>query len=154
MKNTLNLKKTMIFQGSWHWRFPGRISTMMLWWPHWMVCICSSFLELVSFVQRPQSWIKVLLGKCISCNKKDFYHVKWIVVARTYDAAKEESFQQEAKQRELQRIEGALQMAARRGEAGRSVVTNPLLVSSTSYFGFSLSCLFSTTVQSVGFRWF
>ncbi|XP_029702157.1 vacuolar protein sorting-associated protein 13C isoform X2 [Takifugu rubripes] len=34
--------------------------------------------------------------------------------ARKYDAAKEEHFQQEAKQRELQRIEGALQMAARR----------------------------------------
>ncbi|KAK2854371.1 hypothetical protein Q5P01_007032 [Channa striata] len=33
-----------------------------------------------------------------------------------YDAAKEERYQQEAKQRELQRIEEALQMAARRGK--------------------------------------
>lgn len=33
-----------------------------------------------------------------------------------YDAAKEERYQQEAKQKELQRIEEALQMAARRGE--------------------------------------
>lgn len=33
-----------------------------------------------------------------------------------FDAAKEERYQQEAKQRELQRIEEALQMAARRGE--------------------------------------
>lgn len=36
------------FQGSWHWRFPGRISTTMLSWPRWMVCICSSCLEPVS----------------------------------------------------------------------------------------------------------
>ncbi|KAM7405560.1 hypothetical protein PAMP_000001 [Pampus punctatissimus] len=34
-----------------------------------------------------------------------------------YDAAKEERYQQEAKQRELQRIEEALQMAARRGNS-------------------------------------
>ena len=33
-----------------------------------------------------------------------------------YDAAKEERYQQEAKQKELQRIEEALLMAARRGE--------------------------------------
>lgn len=39
-------------------------------------------------------------------------------VAIKYDAAKEERYQQEAKQRELQRIEDALQMAARRGETG------------------------------------
>lgn len=37
--------------------------------------------------------------------------------ALKYDAAKEERYQQEAKQRELQRIEDALQMAARRGES-------------------------------------
>lgn len=36
-----------------------------------------------------------------------------------YDAAKEERYQQEAKQRELQRIDEALQLAARRGETGR-----------------------------------
>uniref|UniRef100_A0A8C5FI68 Vacuolar protein sorting 13 homolog C n=1 Tax=Gadus morhua TaxID=8049 RepID=A0A8C5FI68_GADMO len=36
-----------------------------------------------------------------------------------YDADKEERYTQEAKQRELQRIEDALQMAARRGKAGR-----------------------------------
>uniref|UniRef100_A0A3B3UVT3 Chorein N-terminal domain-containing protein n=1 Tax=Poecilia latipinna TaxID=48699 RepID=A0A3B3UVT3_9TELE len=35
-----------------------------------------------------------------------------------YDAAKEERYQQEAKQKELQRIEEALQSAARRGETG------------------------------------
>lgn len=33
-----------------------------------------------------------------------------------YDAAKEERYQQEAKTRELQRIDDALLMAARRGE--------------------------------------
>lgn len=43
-----------------------------------------------------------------------------IFVARSYDAAKEEGFQQQAKQRELQRIEEALQTAARRGETGVS----------------------------------
>lgn len=40
----------------------------------------------------------------------------FIFVVRTYDAAKEEHHQQEAKQKELQHIEEALQMAARRGE--------------------------------------
>lgn len=49
----------------------------------------------------------------------------WIFVARKYDAAKEERFQQEAKQRELQRIEGALQTAARRGETGCSLLPHP-----------------------------
>lgn len=39
-------------------------------------------------------------------------------VALKYDAAKEERYLQETKHRELQRIEEALQMAARRGETG------------------------------------
>lgn len=50
--------------------------------------------------------------------KKDLTIYSWIFVARKYDAAKEERFQQEAKQRELQRIEEALQTAAHRGETG------------------------------------
>uniref|UniRef100_A0A3P9AA40 Vacuolar protein sorting 13 homolog C n=1 Tax=Esox lucius TaxID=8010 RepID=A0A3P9AA40_ESOLU len=41
-----------------------------------------------------------------------------------YDAAKEERYQQEAKQKELQRIEEALQMAARRGEWTGELVFN------------------------------
>lgn len=69
----------------------------------------------------------------------------WIFVARKYDAAKEERFQQEAKQRELQRIEGALQTAARRGETGCSLLSHPFLrfFSLVFYFGFSVSRLFS-----------
>ncbi len=43
----------------------------------------------------------------------------FIFVAIKYDAAKEERYQQEAKQKELQRIEEALQMAAHRGETDR-----------------------------------
>lgn len=39
------------------------------------------------------------------------------LTAIKYDAAKEERYMQEAKQKELQRIEEALQMAARRGKA-------------------------------------
>lgn len=39
-----------------------------------------------------------------------------VSVALKYDAAKEERYQQEAKHRDLQRIEEALQMAARKGE--------------------------------------
>lgn len=47
-------------------------------------------------------------------------------VAVHYDAAKEERQQQEAKQRELQRVEEALQAAARRGKtAGRHPPTAP-----------------------------
>lgn len=38
-------------------------------------------------------------------------------LAIKYDAAKEERYQQEAKQKELQRIEEALQISAKRGEA-------------------------------------
>lgn len=37
-----------VFQGSWRWRFPGRISTMTLWLPRWTVCTCWLFLEPVS----------------------------------------------------------------------------------------------------------
>lgn len=57
----------------------------------------------------------------MSSNKKALtIFLTWIFVARSYDAAKEERFQQEAKQRELQRIEEALQTAARRGETARA----------------------------------
>lgn len=74
------------------------------------------------------------------CLEKDLTICSSIFVARKYDAAKEERFQQEAKQKELQRIEGALQTAARRGETGCSLLPRPFLdsfsVFSTSAFLF------------------
>ena len=44
-----------------------------------------------------------------------------VSVALKYDAVKEERYQQEAKYRDLQRIEEALQLAAQRGETPDSV---------------------------------
>lgn len=71
----------------------------------------------------------------------------WIFVARRFDAAREERFQQEAKQRELQRIEEALQTAARRGEAGCPLLSPPFWMALQSFLLLlSLSCLLSAPV--------
>lgn len=54
-----------------------------------------------------------LSGECDVC----VVNCLWVCFeAIKYDAAKEERYLQEAKQKELQRIEEALQLAARRGK--------------------------------------
>lgn len=60
--------------------------------------------------------MQVAESQNVSEQKLTVFDLFYIFSAIKFDAAKEERYQQEAKQRELQRIEEALQMAARRGE--------------------------------------